>query len=31
MGRKEERLKILKDKCKEINYILLTKEFRKQT
>lgn len=27
MGRKEERLKILKDKCKEINYTLLTKEY----
>lgn len=27
MGRKEEKLQILKDKCNEINYILLTKEY----
>ena len=27
MGRKEEKLQILKNKCDEINYILLTKEY----
>lgn len=27
MGRKEKRLKILKDKCREINYTLLTEEY----
>jgi hypothetical protein len=27
MGRKEEKLKILKDKCEEINYMLLTEEY----